>query len=94
MAKRKPQRKYRKQRRLPPPGGPRGNLHGITVTEYVVGSWCPTPDGSGPAEAVAIEIKTNIPEVTFFMRLKTPAAVDEMIQALLRHKRDVWTDAP
>ncbi len=36
--------------------GASGQRFGITVTGYHVGSWCPTPDGSGEAEAVAIQI--------------------------------------
>lgn len=79
-----------KPRPLPPPLGPSGQRFGITITEYTVGSWCPTPDGSGPAEAVAIQLMTEMDGVSFFMRLKSPAAVDELIAALRRHKDDVW----
>ena len=79
-------------RELPPPSGPSGQRFGITVTEYHVGSWCPTPDGSGPAEAVAVQLMTNQPGISFFMRLKSPAAVDEFIAALQRHKVDVWPE--
>jgi hypothetical protein len=64
---------------------------------YTVGDWCPTPDGSGPAKAVAVSIQIAMypggPPMDFVMRLKTPEAVDTMIQALLRHKRSVWPDA-
>ena len=87
MSKRK--NRHRKPRSLPEPHGPTGQRFGIPVTEYTVGSWCPTPDGSGPAEAVAIQLMTNVPDASFFMRLKTPAAVDEMIAALRRHQKDV-----
>ena len=86
-------RKHRPARPLPKAHGPTGQRFGLSVTEYTVGSWCPTPDGSGPAEAVAIQIMTNMPDVSFFMRLKSPAAVDEMIASLERHRRDVWPDA-
>ena len=30
--------------------------------------------------------------LSFFLRLKSPAAVDEMIAALVRHRDDVWPD--
>lgn len=75
---------------LSDPSGPSGQRFGLGVKEYVVGSWCPSPDGSGPATAVSIQLVTNVPDVTFFMRLKSPAAVDEMIAALSRHRDDVW----
>ena len=82
--------------RLPPPGGPQ-ELRGLSIVSYSVGSWCPTQDGSGPTTAVALSLEidglASVP-VTMVMRLKTPTAVDTMIQSLLRHKRDVWPDAP
>lgn len=86
----------RRKRRgpLPPMDGPR-QLFGVSINSYSVGSWCPTTDGTGPAEAVAIELDTHIngQNIPMIMRLKSPQAVDTMIQALLRHKRDVWPDA-
>jgi hypothetical protein len=82
----------RTPRPLPEPSGPTGQRFGLRVTEYHVGSWCPTPDGTGPAEAVAIQVMTTDPKVTFIIRLKSPAAVDEMIAALQRHKTDVWPE--
>lgn len=93
MSKRKPDRRparYRRPRNLPDMGGPTGQRFGITVTEYTVGDWCPTPDGTGAPEAVGIQIMTDVPDVNFVMRLKSPAAVDEMIAALTRHRDSVW----
>lgn len=90
MAKRK------RKRRLPPMSGAR-SLVGIGIREYAVGDWCPTTDGSGPPEAVALSLElTGLGDaaVTAVMRLKSPEAVDTMVQALLRHKRSVWPDAP
>jgi hypothetical protein len=46
---------------------------------------------TGPAEAVAVSIETNIGDIV--LRLKSPQAVDDMIKMLLRHKRDVWPEA-
>jgi len=80
----------RKARPLPPMRGASGQRFGIEVTEYIVGDWCPTPDGSGPATAVAIQLMTNVKDMSFAMRLKSPAAVDELIAALERHKESVW----
>ena len=75
----------------PPERNPRP-LVGFDVKGFSVGSWCPTPDGSGPATAVSICITVE-PLGDLVLRLKSPETVDEVIQALLRHKRDVWPDA-
>ena len=86
----------RKKRRLPPMNGPVKHLAGLTVKAYTVGSWCPTPDGTGKPEAVTLKIDVDIggEEVGLFLRLKNPRTVDVLIQGLLRHKRDVWPDSP
>lgn len=69
---------------------PRG-LVGLKCLGYSVGSWCPTPDGTGPATAVAIEFEiVGCPPL--IVRLKSPAAVDEFIAALRRHQADVWPE--
>jgi len=70
--------------------GPRPLPVGVTIESYSIGAWCPTPDGSGPPEAVAIQL--NIPGLGFplFMRLKSRRAVDEMIEVLAKHRDDVW----
>lgn len=85
------------RKRLPPPNKVRHALHGLAINHYAVGSWCPTPDGTGPATAVALTLTVvglvREHRVDLVMRLKNPAAVDTMIQSLLRHKRDVWPDA-
>ncbi len=80
------------KRRLPPPQVGGQPMYGPDVVSFTVGSWCPTPDGSGPAVAVAIAIElANGQHIV--MRMKTPERVDEVIQMLLRHKRDVWPEA-
>jgi len=64
-------------------------LHGATIEEYTVGSWCPSNDGSGLPTAVALELKVDgLPPLV--MRLKSAKAVDDMVAALLKHRRDVW----
>lgn len=82
---------------LPPPDRRPHGLTGLSIESYTVGSWCPTSDGTGPATAVALSLKvvglTSVP-CNLVMRLKSPQAVDTMIQSLLRHKRDVWPEAP
>jgi hypothetical protein len=78
--------------RLPPSTPGERALRGRNVKSFTVGSWCPTPDGSGPATCVAISIELETGEDIVF-RLKTPHAVDQMVQMLLRHKREVWPEA-
>lgn len=80
------------RRRLPPPGRDGKELRGRDVESFSIGSWCPTPDGSGAAVCVAITIRVAGEDLV--CRLKSPQAVDLAIQGLLRHKRDVWPDAP
>jgi hypothetical protein len=77
--------------RLPPMDGPHA-LAGPNVESFAVGSWCPTPDGSGPPTCVAITITIkDMGDVV--LRIKSPERVDQIIQMLLRHKRDVWPHA-
>lgn len=80
-------------KRLPRPNRDKQALFGPNVKSFTVGSWCPTPDGSGPATAVGISIETER-HGDLVLRLKSPHAVDRLIQLLLRHKRDVWPEAP
>ena len=79
--------------RLPPINEGKRSIFARNIKGYTVGSWCPTPDGSGSPTAVAIEFDIGI-DVPVAIRLKSPEAVDQLIQALLRHKRDVWPDSP
>jgi len=79
------------KRRLPPARHMGHALLGPNVKSFTVGSWCASADGTGPATAVAVSIETSIGDIV--LRLKSPAAVDDMIQMLLRHKRDVWPEA-
>ena len=77
---------------LPPVQNLRKKLVGLEFKSYTIGSWCPTPDGSEPPTAVALEMEVEgLPPI--IMRLKSKRAVDEMIAALERHKQEVWPDA-
>ena len=64
------------------------SLMGPMVEGYSVGAWCPTPDGSGKPEAVAISFKVKVGDIV--LRLKSPRAVDEMIQLLQEYRNEVW----
>lgn len=85
------------KRRLPPPSKQRVGLEGMKINHYTVGDWCPDQHGKLPAEAVALSLNVQFSKETtadIVFRLKTPHAVDNLIQALLRHKRSVWPDSP
>lgn len=82
--------------KLPPSEGPTGPLIGPNIESFTVGSWCPTLDGSGPATAVSISARTTMrgAPMDIVIRIKSPMELDRVVQMLLRHKRDVWPDAP
>jgi hypothetical protein len=83
--------------RLQPPDKRRVLLHGLRINSYTVGDWSPSSDG--PASAVGLSLNVSLGDgdvdmtCDLVMRLKTPDAVDTMIQSLLRHKRSVWPDS-
>lgn len=64
-------------------------MFGPMVHGFEVADWCPTPDGSGPPEAVALVF--NVRESgDIVMRLKSRERVDEVIAALAKHRDSVW----
>lgn len=69
---------------------PRAVPPSIAIEGYTVGSWCPTKDGSGPPEAVAIMLE--VAGVPILLRLKSRQAVNDMIESLERYREDVWPD--
>lgn len=81
-----------KPHKLPPAERDPIPLTGPNIESFTVGSWCPTPDGTGKPTAVAISIKiAGLGDIV--MRIKSPQEVDRIVQMLLRHKRDVWPDS-
>jgi len=81
------------KKRLPLMEPSTGPLMGRNVEYVTVGSWVPSLDGTGIPQCVALSIHLATGE-DLVCRLKSPRVVDEIIQSLLRHKRDVWPDAP
>lgn len=86
--------KYRRKRNLPPAVRIPSDAQGIARIEYYkVGSWSDRPAAENAApSAVMLEIKP-VGATAMGMRFRSPAAVDELIEALLRHRADVWPDA-
>jgi hypothetical protein len=88
---------HRKKRPLPPHNRVPRNLDEgrrvMEITSYTVASWTPERDGKGKAEAVMLAFEINGIPFDFAVRLKNPAAVDELVEALQRSKFDVWPDA-
>lgn len=67
------------------------SLNGPKLEGFTVGSWCPTPDGSGKPEAVAITVRVeNLGDLV--LRLKSPERVDEVIRLLQQYKKEVWPE--
>jgi len=65
----------------------------MPLKEYTVGAWCPTPDGSGPPQAVAIEFKPAIPEfedMSFVFRMRSRKAMNILIEILERYRDEVF----
>jgi hypothetical protein len=73
------------------------NLEGVVhaeIEELIVGSWCPLPEGQGPATQVHMMIKSDIISVPQVMRFKSRASITQVIEALSLHRDDVWPEAP
>lgn len=77
--------------KLPPMTGGRGLGDPVPFVEYSIGSWA--KQAGEPPTAVGLYVLMADGE-GILLTLKTPREVDNVIQALLRHKRDVWPDAP
>lgn len=52
-------------------------------------SWCPTPDGTGPATQVHMHVGSP-PGNVAYIRFKSPRTLDAVIDALIEHREDVW----
>lgn len=63
----------------------------LEIEEYRVYEWHPEMDAQGQPTAVVLmmEIK-GIDEFKFGLRLKSAKAVNELIEALRRHRNAVW----
>jgi hypothetical protein len=84
---------HRKKRPLPPlnriPENTGGTLY-FDIAEYGVHNWHPLPDGKGAPTQVHVRFVFANGMPPMVLRLKGPAAVDELVDALNRHRFDVW----
>lgn len=64
------------------------HLLALRIGDYQVGSWHPLPDGKGRATQVHLALRLNVGVVV--LRLKSRNAVQTLIDALERHRDDVW----
>src|SRR5947209_1023035 len=71
----------------------------LPVVDYTVGSWTPARDGQGKATQVHLVMQVALPGVSppeslgLQLRLKSAAECDRLIEALRRHRVDVWPSA-
>lgn len=74
--------------------GPRSLAGVFQIEEYTIGQWCPSPDGSGKPEAIAISFKIKSPDgddtCEIFFRLKSRRAVNVFIEIMEKHRDEVW----
>jgi hypothetical protein len=84
---------HRKKRPLPPMNRIPENMGGkpfFEILEYGVHEWHDLPDGKGPPTQVHFSIRLSGGMPPLVLRLKSPAAVDELVDALNRHRFNVW----
>ena len=63
-------------------------LECLTVTE-----WCPNPDRENPTQVhMVIEIEDG--DFSMAIRFKGTETLDKIINALIKHRRNVWPAAP
>lgn len=60
------------------------------IESYRVCSWTPERDGQG--KAIQVHLLLEVGDVTLAVRFKSPAALDQFIGSLTRHRFDVWPD--
>lgn len=64
----------------------------LEIEEYSINEWCPTPDGTGPAEQVHVLFKLKGLKPQFVLRFKTRQAIEDFATILLGHADGVWPE--
>ncbi len=80
-------------RGLPPPNRVPQNIAGMAFLEVQalhVSSWSSLPDGKGPSTQVHLRLDVPGLSAPLIVRFKGPDTLDLLIQALERHRNDVW----
>ncbi len=57
---------------------------------FHVFSWSPSPPGTENAKCTQVHLHFGTSVGTLFMRFKGPNTIDDLIDALQKHRRDVW----
>ena len=69
------------------------NITGLSffeVKSISVNEWHPLPDGQGKPEQVHLWIELDGFPPPLVLRFHSPRAVDELIVALMTHRKSVW----
>ena len=69
------------------------NLEGVQffdIDSISVNEWHRLPDGAGEPEQVHLWVEVKDFGYPFVVRFKSPEAVDELIVALMTHRKGVW----
>ena len=83
----------------PESDGPHGwlspDFYDASPMGFDVGSWSPTPQaevdtGKPQAKSSQVHLSTLIGPVTCCWRFKGPGTLDRLIDALVKHREDVW----
>lgn len=69
--------------------GPKSFAGTFQIEHYTIGQWCPSPDGSGKPEAIAISFKIA-DGCEIFFRLKSRHMVNTFIEIMEKHRDEVW----
>ena len=64
------------------------SIEGLTIAE-----WCPNPNKEDPTE-VHLVIELEDTDFSMVVRFKGTEMLDQVIQALIQNRRNVWPDVP
>lgn len=60
------------------------------IVDMGVSSWGPTLPKDGPATEVHFRLRLEGEPGPFVLRIKTPAAADELVRLIQWHRNEVW----
>ena len=62
------------------------------IEEIEVGEWHPLPDGKGRPEQVHLRLTVAGLDHPLVARFKSPRSISQVIDAMTRHRDNVWPD--